>query len=99
MDQIFIGSGVEKFEGNLVECSICLSDIPNEWIFEYLGKKYLKIKVQRKKEVDKYGKSHSVSINTFKPEAKTNVQKYAESQKSALQSPEFVADTTNDLPF
>jgi len=97
-DQIFIGSGKEKFEGNLIECSICLTDIPKEHIFEYQGKKYLKIKVQKKREADQYGKTHSVSINTFKPEAKTNVQKYAESQKNAFADTGFQSNET-DLPF
>lgn len=71
-DNIFIGSGQEKFGGNLVEGSICLSDIPKEHITEYKGKKYLKIKVQRKREPDQYGKTHSISVNTFKPEQKSN---------------------------
>ena len=97
-DQIFIGSGVSKFEDNLIECSICVTDIPKEWIFEYNGKKYLKIKVQRKREVDQFGKTHSVSINTYKPEPKTNVEKYAASQKkNGLPNPK--EEATDDLPF
>ena len=96
-DQIFIGSGLEKFEGNLVECSICLTDLPKEHIFEYQGKKYLKIKVQRKREPDKFGKTHSVSINTFKPEPKTNVEKWA--QKNEIAKPEYQKEEETDLPF
>jgi hypothetical protein len=101
-DKIYIGSGIEKFEGNLIEVSLCISDIPKEWIFEYQGKKYLKIKVQKKREPDQYGKTHSVEINTFKPEPKTNVQKYAESQKKPMSEQIVNAPDDNpadDLPF
>lgn len=66
-DKIYVGSGVEKFNGGLIEISICMDQIPQEWIFEYNGKKYLKLKVQKKKQPDNYGKTHSVEINTYKP--------------------------------
>ncbi len=46
---IYVGSGVEKFDGDLVEISVCLSDIPAEHRFEYNGKWYAKLKVNRKK--------------------------------------------------
>ena len=71
-DPIFCGSGVEKFDGNLVEISVCLSKIPQEHRFEYDGKWYAKLKVQKKKDgADEYDKTHSVSINTWKPEPQT----------------------------
>lgn len=66
-EKIYIGSGIEKFDGNLIEGSVCLSDIPKEHISEYKGKKYLRIKVQKKKEQDQYGKTHSIMVDTFKP--------------------------------
>jgi len=70
---IYVGSGVEKFDGDLIEISVCLSDLPAEHRFEYNGKWYAKLKVNRKKGADEYGKTHSVAINTWKPEAsKTN---------------------------
>ena len=69
-EKIYCGSGLEKFEGNLVEITVCLSDLPKEHIFEYNSKKYIKLKVQKKKEVDKFGKTHSVQVNTWKPEKK-----------------------------
>ena len=96
-DQIFVGSGVEKFEGNLVEISVCLSDLPKEFISEYNGKKYVRLKVQRKKEVDKFNKTHSVSVNTYKPEQKpkTNAEQWGAKQEN-FAKPEGESD---DLPF
>jgi hypothetical protein len=34
-EKIYVGSGVEKFDGDLVEISVCLSDLPKEFMFEY----------------------------------------------------------------
>ena len=69
-DKIYVGSGTEKFEGNLVSCSLCLSDLPSEHVFEYSGKKYIKLNVQKKKQADEYGKTHYVAVDTWKPEPK-----------------------------
>jgi hypothetical protein len=67
---IYVGSGVEKFNGNLIEISVCLSDLAIEHKFEYNGKSYIKLKVSKKKEADQYGKTHSVAINQYKPPVK-----------------------------
>lgn len=69
-EKIYVGKGVSKFDGDQVACSICLSEIPKEHMFEYDGKKYVKVIVQKKREVDQYGKTHYVAIDTWKPEQK-----------------------------
>jgi len=74
-EKIYVGSGTEKFDGNLVSCSLCLSDLPSEHIFEYNGKKYIKLNVQKKKQADEYGKTHYVAIDTWKPEPKKDEAK------------------------
>lgn len=82
--KIYVGSGVEQFEGNLVEATICLTDIKenaSEHIFEYSGKKYIKVKVQKKQETDQFGKTHYVEVNTWKPEQKTETKKVEEPQE------------------
>ena len=46
-------------------------DLPQEHMFEYNGKKYIKLNVSSKKGgADEYGKTHYVAIDTFKPETK-----------------------------
>ena len=67
-DKVYVGSGKKKFD-NLRSVSICLSDLA-EHVFEYNGKKYVKLNIQDKKEADQYGKDIAVSIDTWKPEAK-----------------------------
>jgi hypothetical protein len=69
-EKIYVGSGTSKFDGNQVACSVCLTDLPQEHMFEYNGKKYIKLLVQEKKAVDEYGKTHFVAVDTWKPEPK-----------------------------
>tara|TARA_R100001594_G_scaffold50196_2_gene83304 strand:- start:139 stop:414 length:276 start_codon:yes stop_codon:yes gene_type:complete len=86
-ERIYVGSGVEKFEGNLINSTICLTDIEQnaaDYVFEFNGKKYIKVKVQKKKEADQYGKTHFVEVDTWKPEAKSS---------------QPVESTNDDLPF
>ncbi len=94
-ERIYVGSGVEKFEGNLVNVSVCLTDIKSnaeEHIFEYNGKKYIKLKVQKKKDgADDYGKTHFVEVDTFKPDPKKNGQ--------AQSKPKVSQKAMDDLPF
>tara|TARA_R100001443_G_scaffold117319_1_gene141286 strand:+ start:3790 stop:4077 length:288 start_codon:yes stop_codon:yes gene_type:complete len=76
-DPIYIGNGVEKFDGNLVEAFVCLSRIPQEFRKQIKNNKtgimetWAPIKVQKKRETDEYGKTHSVQVNTFVPEPQT----------------------------
>jgi len=85
-ERFYVGNGVAKFDGDQVACSLCLSDLPKEHVFEYEGKKYIKLKVTKKREVDQYGKSHYVEVDTWKPE-----------QKQVQQSQQVQQD--DDLPF
>ena len=37
-------------------------------MFEYQGKKYIKVNINIKDEVDQYGKDVSISVDTWKPD-------------------------------
>jgi hypothetical protein len=68
-EKIYVGNGVSKFDGDMVSCSLCLTDLPQEHMFEYKGKKYIKLNVCSKKAgEDEYGKTHYVTVDTFKPD-------------------------------
>lgn len=82
-DRIFVGSGKEHKYG--VNVSVCLSDLPKEHIFEYNGKKYIKLKVNKKREADDYGKTHYVEVDTWKPDTENRV--------------EVKEEDSSDLPF
>ena len=60
------------------------------YAFEYKGRKYVKLTMAKKKEVDIYGKSHTVYINDFKPTPQQEVT-------NADHNPD--RETVNDLPF
>tara|TARA_R110000751_G_scaffold109320_3_gene206366 strand:- start:2045 stop:2329 length:285 start_codon:yes stop_codon:yes gene_type:complete len=92
-EKIYVGNGTSKFDGNMISCSICLTDLPQEHMFEYNGKKYIKVNVSAKKDgEDQYGKTHYVAIDTFKPEPKK------EDLSSQLESMK-VSPGDPDLPF
>jgi hypothetical protein len=84
-DKIFVGNGKKNDQYGFINFSICLSDLPQEHITEFKGKKYINLTISEKRESpDQYGKTHSVVVNTWKPEG------------SAEQANEEVTD---DLPF
>lgn len=73
---IYIGNLKSRKAGDseYLNGSICLSDIPKEWITESEknGKKYLNITIRTnyKNEVDRFGNTHNIIINQYKPEPK-----------------------------
>jgi predicted RNA-binding protein (virulence factor B family) len=42
-----------------------------EHVTEFKGKKYINLTVSKKRETDQYGKTHTVTVNTWKPEGQT----------------------------
>ena len=70
-ETIYCGSGkkVATQYGEFRAVTLNLTDLPAEHIFEYNGKKYVRLNVNDKKEADQYGKDVSVSVNTWKPDA------------------------------
>ena len=74
---IYVGNGKEKFNGETIEFSLSISKLRElkEHFFEYNNVEYIKLKVCKKKEVDQYGNSHNVQVNTFKPAEKGVVNK------------------------
>jgi hypothetical protein len=75
---IYCGGGKKQKE-EWRKISVCLTDLPKEHIFEYNGKKYIKLNINDKQETDQYGKDVSVSVDTWKPEEvnKQNINKLA----------------------
>ena len=90
--KIYVGTGKKHASFDSIKVSICLSDIPKERIKEGKnGKKYVNLEVSGKKEVDQYGNSHYVAVNTFKPQEQEQQQAATETQP--------IANDTSDLPF
>jgi hypothetical protein len=81
----YVGSGKKVGNYDLVNFTISEEKTRDAWI-EYNGKRYLKLTIGNKKEVDQYGKTHSVWIDEYVPENKT-----VEAPSAPLPTP--------DLPF
>ena len=94
---IYAGGGkqVKGQYGTFRAITVNLSDLPKEHIFEYNGKKYIKLNVSDKQEPDNYGKDVSVSINTWKPDSEKGNNTPINNQEEEPQ-PEEV---NGDLPF
>jgi len=74
-DKIYIGSAKEKtFQdgGSVINIMLSLDGL-NEHFKNYgfttdQGKKKLKLVLSRRREIDQYGNSHYVTVDTWKPE-------------------------------
>lgn len=87
----------------LINCSICLSDIPKDKIklFDKNGKKYLSIVVADLRSVDAYENTHSVYISQTKEEREAKANRiYIGHGKLVIfdRQPQPSADVVADLP-
>jgi uncharacterized membrane protein len=100
-NKIYCGSGKEiKFQngGSLVKLSLCLSDIPDEFVklSEKNGKKYVTLKLTSRKSIDNYGNTHSVEVDTWKPDS---TQATASKTPAEMVQAVFGAKPSDDIPF
>jgi len=72
-DKIYCGRGKTFGQYGTISVSICLDDIPAEYITksDKNGKRYVKINVDAKREADDYGYTHTVTVDTWKPTARS----------------------------
>jgi len=82
----YVGSGKKVGNYDLVNFTISEEKLKEHW-FEYMGKRYVKLTIGKKRETDQYGKTHTVWVDEYVPE-----NKEAQSQP-AQELP------TPDLPF
>ncbi len=86
-EKIYVGNGVEKFDGDMVSVSVNLTKLGKEasnFMFEYNGNRYRLTKICKNRDGEnEYGKTHYLAVDTYKPEAKTTKKE----------------EVTDDLPF
>lgn len=98
-EKIYCGSGKRVGNYGTIAVSICLDDIPDEYKREAAnGKTYVNIRVDEKREVDQYGKSHAVTVDTWKPDGQRQAQATVR-QTPVRQAPIVTDDTDDGLPF
>ena len=62
---IYCGNGQKKGD-TWLKASICLDKIPAEHTFEYQGKKYVKVNINLRDQLDDYGNDVAISVDTWK---------------------------------
>ena len=96
--KIYVGSGKEWGQYGNVGITVCLDDVTPH-VFEYKGKNYVKLNVAKKQQADQYGKTHSVSVDTWKPENKEEEpKKWTPRQQSQEQIDEMKNRKTIPYP-
>jgi hypothetical protein len=99
-DKIYCGSGKRIGTYGTVSISICLDDIPAEYKTKSKnGKVYVNLNVNEKREADQYGKTHSVTVDTWKPDAPKSAPTAQASYKPNLKQFEVNNDEPDGLPF
>lgn len=79
-ERIILGNlkNSDKFPDNLISGAICLDILEDKRIkllsYEYQGKKYLNVKVVRRKKATEYGKTHYIEVDMFVPKTRERVQ-------------------------
>ena len=93
-EHIYCGSGKEKFfpdGGSVIQVSLTLNDLKAHFdaygFTADSGKKILKLKIGKRREVGKYGETHTVEVDTWKPD----------SARSA--APTTTPPKDDDIPF
>lgn len=87
---------------DLINCSLCLSDIPKDKIRQGKnGKLYLSITVAERREADSYGNTHTVYINQTKEERERKDKRQYIGQGTAVvfQPLAPTPEEVNDLPL
>lgn len=92
----YVGKGKEVANYDMVNFSVCIDSLEGH-TFEYEGKKYVKLTISKMKEADKFGKTHTVCVNDFKPTKKTTTEEVV----ADATAPEVVSTTgdVDTMPF
>ena len=85
-EKIYVGNGVEKFDGDMVSISVNLTKLSKDasnFMFEYNNEKFIKLNINKNRDgANEYGKTHYISVDTYKTKKK-----------------KVVAKVEDDLPF
>ena len=68
-EKIYAGKGKEYGSYGAVMMALDV-EVLLQHAYEYNGKRYVKLSVQKMREPDRYGKTHTVTIDTWQPERK-----------------------------
>jgi hypothetical protein len=107
-EKIFCGNGKEKFDGDMISVTLNVDELAksfNDYGFTTdAGKRMIKVNVCKGRNVDQYGNTHYVTIDTWKPTPKgDNVATATVTQQGNVSTVKavFVDDIPDDsgIPF
>ena len=99
-NKIYVANGKTKtFENgsSVVKFALNLNDLGNakEYFYEMNGTKYINLEIGKKYvSPDKYGKTHSVYVDTFKPDANKKTQ-----EPVLIDQGKDADELNDDIPF
>lgn len=93
-ERIYCGNGKEKrFEGGgsivtiTVDLDTLILEFPNYGFTTDAGKRKIRLKVGQRREVDQYGNSHLVEVDTWKPDRGQGEAQQGQGGRSSPMSP------------
>ena len=116
-DKIYVGNGKErKFDngGSIITITVDIDAVmtacKDYGFTTEAGKRKIRLKVSQRREVDQYGNSHAVEVDTWKPEpghnqaqSGNNVRGYQNSVRNASAGPSGASGSDSDysdqVPF
>ncbi len=100
-EKIYVGKGKAVGQYGNISFSVDL-DALTPHAFEYNGKRYVKLIMSQMRQADQYGKTHTVQIDTWKPDqdaAKSETPARAAASQPAVPYPTDDGVDTRDIPF
>jgi len=96
----YVGKGRSVGQYGNVSFSVCVDTIAPH-IFDYKGKKYIKLMMGVMKNPDEHGKTHTVYIDDFKPDPSKRRDTPQTSQNAPQQAEAVGNEQINpeDIPF
>ncbi|OGZ04953.1 MAG: hypothetical protein A2845_04435 [Candidatus Lloydbacteria bacterium RIFCSPHIGHO2_01_FULL_49_22] len=100
-EKIYVGKGKVVGQYGNISFSVEL-DALQPHAFEYNGKRYVKLIMSQMRQPDQYGKTHTVQIDTWKPDqnaAKPEATARASTSQPVVEYPTDEDINPADIPF
>jgi hypothetical protein len=104
-EKIYCGRGKRFGNYGTISINICVDDIPKEFITKSNtnGKRYVKLNVDERREADPYGNTHTVSVDTWRPNTASApappLAPPKPPQQSAVKQAEVWDKDEDEIPF
>jgi hypothetical protein len=105
-EKIFCGNGKEKFDGDMISVTLNVDELAKSFkdygFTTDAGKRMIKVNVCKGRNVDQYGNTHYVTIDTWKPTPQGTTATVTQQGNVSTVKAVFVddiPDKVEDIPF